>query len=1197
MYKFYTMKTGVLNPCFRKFLLIMRLTIVFILGTLLQLSAATTFGQRITVSMRRASLENVLKTIRTQSGYDIIYDGKDLSGTQPVDMSVKNATLQQAMNSALSGQHLTYHVNGKVVVIKRREESFIEKVKNYIAAIDVRGKVVDEEGRPMSGATITVKGTNRHVLTNNEGEFFIAEVQENAILSISFLSYETIEVKAVSDMSIQMVPATSKLEEVNISYSTGYQKVSKERATGSFSKPDMKVFSQRTGSMDVMSRLDGLVPGLTILAGPNNMTGNDEKGRTQRALVRGKGTVRSSSEPLYVVNGMPVANFSNINPDDVEDITVLKDAAAAAIWGARAANGVIIVTTKSGSKDKKLSISYSSFFNFQGKPDRDYLRLMNSSQYIQTAKELFNPTAYRPTTLSGAFVAPHERIMYDGFLKLISEDAVKAGLDSLANIDNSGQLDELWYRNAMSQNHTLSIGGGNQYYSAYTSVSYTNDRSNTRGQKSETYKLNLNQTFNPTKYLSFSLFTALNNAVSKGDNAPSISADVIPYQLFKDAQGNNISMPYMQSISPDIRADYEARSRISLDYNPLDERGYGFNDANRTAINIIGGVELKLFQGLAFQGNYGFQKSPGTTHTYRDSKSYALRSQLVNLTVAPTVDDIPVYYLPTTGGTYQIGESTQKDWTVRNQLVYNSRVRQGKDYLSLQFGQEAQEQYGTSSFSTLRGYDLDLQTYAAIDYNTLSKGIFGVVPGGRGGLSELPFSSTDQKSRFISYFALANYTFDGKYSIDGSWRTDRTTLVGSDQSAQDKPVWSVGAKWEVTKENFMKDLGWLDNLGVRATYGITGNSPRTGESSSKDILKIEPGRPVPGTGAEIDVAGNDKLSWESTRTINFGINFSVLKSRLSGNIDMYNRNTTNLLAAVVLNPFSSFGSSTGNLGELSNKGIEIGLTSNNYTSRNFNWSSTFTFSYNYNKLVSYEEDPIALSYATSKVNSNYLIGYSMNSLFAYQYAGLDNMGDPLIRLKDGTVTKNRNLATPDDVVYMGTTIPKFNGGLSNTFSYKDFSISANLVYNLGHVMRKETLDYFTGRLTGNENSFTGNLSTLFLDRWKQPGDELKTNIPAYVAGNANNNRRELSYYSRGDANVVSASYIKLRDVSLSYSLPASALRTLHISSARLFVQATNFLVWTANKEGIDPEYASLSEGTRTLPPFKHSFSIGTNISF
>ncbi len=1201
MYKISTMNMGRPPRYARKLLLLMQLTVALLIASMLQVSAAG-YAQKVSLSEKHASLESIFNRLRSESGYDFLYNKNLLKKANPVNIHVKDVSIQDALEQCFSGQPFTFIIKEKTIIVKEKEKSVLDKVISLFADIDVRGSVKDETGKPLPGALIRIIGGEVATMAGNKGEFFIRSVPEGSKLAISFIGYatDTINVSATSNYNINLRPLISSLKEVSVVYSTGYQKIAKERATGSFAKPDMATFSQRTASQDIMARLDGLVPGLTVISGGAGLRGNDQTGRTQRSLIRGTGSVRSDTDPLYVVNGMVISNFATINPDDVEDITVLKDAAAAAIWGAKAANGVIVVTTKSGSKNNRVNVNYSGYVNFQGLPDFDYMGFMNSQQYIQTAKELFNPTAYPSRTLSGRFVAPHERLMYNNADGLISDAAMNAGLDSLAGINNRNHINDLFYRNSVNTNHTVSLSGGSKSYAAYSSVSYTSSTGNRPGASNKTYKLNLNQTYTPTKFLNLSLFAALNNNDTKANNLPAMVPDVLPYQLFKNADGSNITMNYVKALDPESKLDWEQRSRINLDYTPLDEVNLGFDKANSTSINLIGGLGIKIWKGLAFQGNYGFNKSPQSSENYSDHQTYSMRMQLVGLTVAPTAASTPIYYLPTTGGMYRTGDYQRKDWTVRNQLTYNSRVRDGKDYLSIQVGQEAQEQYVKSVYNTLMGYDLDLQSYAAIDYQTLgSTGIPNVVTGGRGRFSQQPTSLSDSKSRFVSYFALANYTFDGKYSLDLSWRQDKSTLVGSDQSAQDKPIYSIGAKWELTKEPFMENIEWLNNLGVRATYGITGNSPRVGASSSKDILELEnTSTPPPaGVGAHVDSPGNTKLNWESARTINFGINFDVLNSRLSGTVDLYHKKTTRLLAAMILNPFVSFGSATGNLGELANKGIEIGLTSRNIVGRNFNWSSTLTFSYNHNKLLSYEENPIALSYATSKVAANYLIGYSMSSLFAYQYAGLDANGDPQVRLNDGTVTTDRNVASPEDIVYKGTTVPKFNGGILNNFNYKGFTLTANIGYNLGHVMRDEVNDFFTGRVSGIANGFGGNLKTIFLNRWKNTGDEAITNIPRYVAGNAANNRRELTYYAMGDQNVVSASYIKLRDVSLGYNIPPLLLNKVHIENMRVFFQANNFMLWKANKSGIDPEYFGLSTGSRSLPPFKHSFSVGANITF
>jgi hypothetical protein len=395
----------------------------------------------------------------------------------------------------------------------------------------------------------------------------------------------------------------------------------------------------------------------------------------------------------------------------------------------------------------------------------------------------------------------------------------------------------------------------------------------------------------------------------------------------------------------------------------------------------------------------------------------------------------------------------------------------------------------------------------------------------------------------------------------------------------------------------------MDDLAIRATYGITGNSPSTGGTAATvDILSapsIYSGLPLAGTYLSVSSPANNKLAWEATKTINIGVDFTLFKRRIGGSIDLYRKNTTSLLGTTPVNYFTGwYPSVSGNIGNMINKGIELSLHTLTLQIKNFSWTTNLVFSYNKNKLVSYAASDY-LNTASGRMSSTYIVGYSMAPLFAYRFAGLDNMGDPMIKLSDGTITKDPNAATSKDLVYKGTTQPVFTGGLTNTFGYKGFSLTANMVYNLGNVMRRDVNTFYTGRLTGGQYSFNiGNINAYFTDRWKNPGDEAFTNIPSYVSNNyINYTRRNTNYYTYGDINVVSASYIKLRDITLSYSLPGKVLQALKVQMINLSVQLSNFMVWKANNAGIDPEYQNYASGKRGIPPSKHPVNFGLNITF
>jgi len=1259
-----------------KTLLVMRLTSILLLSTCLHLSAKSR-AQKITLSEHHSSLEKVFREIKKQTGYLFVYRDEWLRETGKVDIDIKDASLEEVLDLCFNSQPFTYVLIDKMVVLKQKPPAPEEGTRPWELMmppllVDVHGRVTDDKGNPLAGATVLVRGTKADAerivqvrgatgqgnglssgypnattaaapvpatatvsvpvpanknetataeaalpaageavmeasrifyvtATDVNGEFNLPGVAENATIVISNVGFETQEIKIgkKKEIYVRLKVKVSQLQNLEVTYSNGYQTLSKERATGSYGKPDMEVFKTRASTQDLIGRLEGQVPGLTVNMSPGGRVynGNGNFKSTQSALIRGRSTLSLGSEPLYIMNGVPISDWADINPDDVSDITVLKDAAAAAIWGARAANGVIVVLTKAGKRDTKIKVDYSGYINFQGKPDFSYVPVLTSKQYIQAAKETFDPINYPWSSLVYDYTAPHETILYNQYRGLITAAQANASLDSLANINNMDQVKKLFFRNGFTTNHTVSMSGGNSIYSFYSSLSYTDVHSQTPGEKNSSYRVNFTQDFSPSKDIHLSLATNLNNTVSSSQNALSIDNHSLPYQLFTDAQGHGLNMNYKMYWSDSLRLDYQARSRVNLDYNPVDEFKYRQVNSNNLGINLVGNLNVHLWKGLSYLGTYGYTKQPGKYTSYEDHRTLNMRRNLVSLTVAPTTADVPVYYLPTTGGQYQNATNDQRNWTVRNQLTYIDNLRKGKDDLSIQVGQEAREDYNTRNSITLEGYDLALQSYAVLDYNTLSQGIYNTVTG-YGGYYSSPFQTDEKVTRFTSYFALANYTFDHKYSLDLSWRQDHSNLFGSDKSSQNRPIWSMGAKWQISRENFMKPATWVNELGLRTTYGITGNSPYVGTASSQDVLGPSSSYPpgISGPGLQIYNEANRTLDWETTQTVNIGIDFALLKRRISGNIDLYQKDTRDLIGSRDLNPFAGESSGTGNLGHLVNKGIELNLQTDNLTVGNFNWSTHFVFAWNKSKLLSYSKVASYNLTDYGKLYANYWVGYSVGPLFAYKWAGLDNMGDPQVMLADKSITKTPNVVKESDMLYMGTIIPLFNGGLTNTFRYKGLQLSANLVYSLGNVMRRDVNDFYTGRMTASSN-WSSNLTAYFLDRWQKPGDEKITNVPSYVSDYTSYSRRSTGYYTNADINVVSASYAKIRDITLSYTLPRNMLQMAKIDRVSIYVQATNFMVWKANKYGIDPELQGLLYGYRSTQTSKHTYSIGANVSF
>ncbi|WP_442589284.1 SusC/RagA family TonB-linked outer membrane protein [Pedobacter sp. AW31-3R] len=1185
----------------------MKLTLILLIAGLMHVTAAVyPQDKKISLNLRQTSIHQIMKAMERETGYSFMYGNNNFPAEQKLDLEVKDKAIAEILNQVLQNTGFTYKlINEKLIVFTKL---------NAPVRFPVKGNVKDAQGLPLAGAS--VKDANGKILaqTDVNGNFRIADLQEDEQLTISYIGYKdqpiVLKGNSSNELSISMEEDSAILKGVSI-VSTGIQTISKERSAGSFAKPDMKIINARTGTMNIVQRLDGLIPGLTINNAPS-----DNRYSSSQVLLRGVTSINSTRGPLYVVDGFPIDNIASINPNDVEDITVLKDATAASVWGARASNGVIVITTRKGRATRGIEIEYDGFVNFKGIPDLNYAGMMNSTQFIQSAREIFNPVlnpagSIVPNGSLSPVLPPHEQILYNLHAGTLSETAANSQLDALASMNNLSQIKDTWYRNAMLMNQTLSLRGGTEQYAFYGSMAYTNNQSNTVGTSDNTYKINVRQDYKFNKAISAYLVTDLTNGLQSAKNAVSPDSQFLPYAMFKDEAGNSLPMSWL-NYSDAIRTSYQNRSLLDLSYNPVDEYSRRSYKSDQMINRIVAGLTANIYKGLKFEGVYGFYKSTQKNTTFLNQNNYAVRSELASFTVAPsTTGGTPTYYLPATGGRYTVANQSQRNWNVRNQLSYDQNWNAQKHQLTVLFGQEIQNQLSVNNTNVLRGYDPDLLTFGAIDYKTLAAGINNTVypnSGSRSVLFNNSYAGTELENRVVSYYANAGYTFMNKYTINGNWRLDKSSLFGKDKSAQSRPVGSGGLSWYASREDFLKEIGWLNRLIVRGTYGITGLSPSPGTAASYDIVIAQNNSIFPdGRGLILGTPANRRLSWESTKTVNLGLDFSVF-NRLSGSIDLYRKNTDELIGQLPTNPFTGYDNITGNMGSMTNTGIEASLNSMNIQSGKFSWSTLLNIAYNKNKITSLS-NAIPISTGNGQVVQNYLEGYSAFSVFAYKYAGLDNEGNPQVYLADGSMTKEINATKPGDIIYKGTYQPVWSGGLTNVFSYGPFSLSANVIYNLGHVMRRDVNTLFSGgRLVPGQGSFTGNVHQEFVNRWKNPGDEAFTDIPAYIAENGlSDSERNLDYYTLADRNVLSASFIKLRDITLSYELPKNMLSKINVKGITLRAQLSNLMLWKANHYGIDPEFqdptgyavysSTANGGARTMPLNQKTISLGAHINF
>lgn len=1170
-------------------------TLLLICVTLGASVAAYSQSARITLDLKDKPLESLFKELGKQSKMVFLFDDQLIKSKGNITLKVTNRELESLLKEFLTPLGLAFTKEDNVYVIRE-----LPNQKKMSLSRLISGVVVDDNNEPMPGVNIIIKGTQKGVATGLNGEFNLnVDEKPGLTLTLSCIGYEQQELKLTEslDYKIKLVPKAEFLADAMV---TGYQTLSRERSAGSFSKIAGEDISQRVNlTNNILESFEGLTTGLSV----NYGVGED------KYLIRGTTSINSTTAPLLVVDGVIIEESSIndlINGNDIDNVTFLKDATATSIWGARAANGVIVISTKAGKVGvQKTKISYNGNYTFKGLQDFNYRNYMSTEQFIQSAKEIFDPVAYPYATITGwsggSLVYPHEIPLYDYHSGAISEAERDKRLAELASRNNRSQMEKYLMQPALFTKHALSFTGGTKNYSFYGSVSYDYNQSNELSNTNK-FNLNLRQNINLASWLSIDLTTNLSLGNTESGVMPGQiqSADVyFPYAMLADEQGNPLDHSNLSFIKS-YQNELESGSGLDLSFNPLLDMKEGFNNSKSFNGRVNLGVNATLAKGLKFEGKYQYQQDFLKEEKFLSQYHSTVRYELAKFTTPanPPTTTGPTYYLPKTGGRYTLTNNDGTSWTVRNQLSFDRSFNERKSQINVIAGMEIQAALSSSHSNTRRGYDPQTMTYQQYDEKELAtNGVSGAVwrsfgvP--RNTLTSKIFTQGEVERRFVSFYSNFAYTYLNKYTFNGGVRVDQSNLFGSDPSVQFRPVWSVGGLWNIKKEEFMEGYSIFNRLNLRFSYGYGGNSPTSGMGGPYNLLlaNTNPNFSSLGTGFNIIYPANDKIKWERTRTINLGLDVAILRNRISTTLDIYHKLTTDLLTEVPSDQTLGWASYYANLGDMKNQGFEFSINSTNISSSKFQWVTTLNLTHNTNKVLRLnDQDKLT---ASRKIYFDYTQGYPGNSLFAYQWAGLSNQGNPQIYSADREIIVNSSdpKLTPEAVNFMGVTQPKWYGGVTNTFSYKGFDLSFLIVYNFGHKMRRDINNFWYGRLNNNK-------SAQFMDRWKKPGDEEFTNIPKYVSRLVDNqtSTRTLSFYEFSDINILNASYIKLRDLTVRYNLPKSLCDKISAEKIAINAQASNLFLLAANKEGIDPEAFHYRSGLRTTR-YGTSWSIGLIVNF
>jgi TonB-linked SusC/RagA family outer membrane protein len=965
--------------------------------------------------------------------------------------------------------------------------------------------------------------------------------------------------------------------------STGYQNIPKERATGSFTSVDSAQLNRRV-SADILGRLEGITSGL--LFNKNTLISNS--GGLDLS-IRGRSTIYANDQPLIVLDNFPFnGDFNSINPNDVANITVLKDAAAASIWGVRAGNGVIVISTKKGKYKQPLNISFNTNLTVSGKPDVFYNpNYLGSSDFIDIERYLFNNGKYDAALadkVNYPVVSPVVQILNKQRLGQSAAETEKQ-LDALRGNDIRNEELKYFYRNPVSQQYFLNMSKGTAKSSHYFSAGYDQTLYSLANNENNRYTLNTQHSVKLLKNLELSAGLNYIRTTGKVDStitAVSSSPNFTPYYQYKDANGN--PTVFERQYRNEFSSMAETNGFLNWTYVPLDELKLPPTMVKGNDLRLNTALKYTFIPGLNAEIRYQYQQINNSSELVSGLDAYQTRS-LINQYSILTAGKVSEYNIPLGAIQYQTSAKARAQ-NFRAQLNYEREW--GKHVVSAIAGYELSEFDTQANKYTHYGYDA--ATGNSVNVDTLST--FNLNPSGRGKISTDAdlFGKLD---RIRSVFANVAYTYNYKYTITASARMDGSNYFGVKTNQKNVPLWSAGTLWHLDRENFYT-FEWMPVLKLRASYGFNGNLDKnnTGITTFKYNALNATYTNLPY--ASIMKIGNPELRWEKIGIANFGLDFGLKNQVITGRIEYFFKNGLDMLGDKPFPSSTGLKILRGNYSEMKSNGFDLALNSLNLNG-NVKWQSNILFSSVQDRITHYDVIEPKNVYYVGNYSTSPLVGKPIYGIYSYRWAGLDPLnGDPRGYV-NGEISKDYmtivGKTKPEDLEYNGPARPTIFGALNNTFSYRKFNLGIYLSYKTGYYFRKPSVNYynmFNQELTRNMNSDFGM-------RWQNAGDESKTNIPS-IGKYTDDNTRD-RFYSSSSATVLKGDHIRLQDISLSYDFDSSNWKNIPVKQLQLYAYANNLgILWKANHAELDPDLIARA-GDRLSNPLSKSFSVGLKAIF
>ena len=1194
-----------------------RCFLAFFLLNSLFFNTSTAFAQneRVSVNAKNESVEVVLKKITKQIGVNFFYDPQKISQSSRVSLNVNNQTIEDVLKSLSKQTGLVFDRNKNTINVGFKKN---DKVKT--GSKNLKGRVVDQNGDAVIGASIQVKGTTVGVITDFDGKFTLTNVPESGTIEISFVGYKTVNVavKGQSTIKVILEEDTETLEEVVV---VGYGVQKKSDVTGALTQVSSKTIRERP-VQNALQAMQGKAAGVQI-------TSNNRPGELGDVRIRGSRSLNASNDPLYVIDGIPmsVGSMADVNPNDIESMEILKDASATAIYGSRGANGVILITTKKG-KTGKVTINYDGTVSFS--KIHSMTDWMNSGELIDWNRQAnVNAGAYTgkygnapdpdidgDAYFGGVSQYPYLRPVFNAAFQFnadgtpVLRDATQYEKEVLgyadrvpvynsANIPTTPWTDYVT-RTSLTHNHQISLSAGTEKSKLYMSLAYLDQESPMKDQDYKRYTVNMNGEIQATEFLkvgmginashsikNYGIVSNFSNTTAK--DSYGLATSLMPYAPAFDENG--------KILSPD---DGPSRHNVLLNIDEAlnETRYYGFMLSSFAELDF--GKIWTPLEGVKWRTNFGTQ--------YRNSREGSYYGDKFTN---------PLGYASTEPNVAYNNHNQKLAWTLENMIFYNKTFNKIHT-VGLTLMQSA-EYYRTEGLDA-RAYESKFPT--ALWYSI-----------GDSNKAKLGAGSSFNEQQRASYMARLNYNLMDRYLLTVTGRWDGASMLAAGNKWDFFP--SAALAWKMNEENFMKNIGWLNSLKLRVGYGVTGNASINSYQTAGSMVSQWANKPfgqggitTNTTGAKASVLPNRNLGWEKTASTNFGVDFGFLNNRITGSVEYYIANTSDLLLNRSIPLMTGYTQILTNVGKTQNKGLEITLSTTNIQTEDFTWKTDFTFSTNRSKIVELADGKV------DDPTNGWFIGKPMDEIWTYKYDRLwqdtpedrrmlaiykakgngitmfpgmaklvdqefievpeGTEGSKTVTLEDGSkVTYMDNgfgKFDKDDYHFQGSFTPKWEGGFTTTFIYKNWQLNAFFYGRFGNMYYGLMQTY--GRRVEN-------------DTWSPENTDAKFPQPR-AGGESFTDYKEYMNYTKGNM-------VAVRNIALSYTFPEKWLGKIGANSCQIYGQVLNPFIWGGDlvKAGINPDDTTGwgAEGGRSNGTYKYiggqtnntvltrSFVIGLRLGF